>query len=111
MSARNVLRNTARLAAGVLLLIALILGLLHTSPAKRYILAEARSSLDRRGILLEASSLDYNLFALRFTLSDLRLRPVATPDLPELVRADLVSANLHLLDLIHGRYRVESAII
>ena len=111
MYARSVLRIAIRLAAGVLLLIALIFGILHTSPARRYILAEARSALDRRGILLEASSLDYNLFFLRFTLSDLHLRPVATPDLPELLRADRASVDLHFLDLIRGRYRVESAVI
>lgn len=114
MSARSVGRITARLAAGALLAIALsalILGTLHTPPARRYILTEARSALERRGILIEASSLDYNLLALRFTLSDLRIRPVAAPDFPDLLRADLASINLRLRDLVRGRYRVESAII
>ncbi len=111
MSARSLRRITARLAAGVLLLAALIFGLLHAPPARRYILAEARSALERRGILLEASGLDYNLLTLRFTLRDLRLRSLAAPDLPELARAQSASVDLRLADLIRGRYWIESAVI
>ena len=111
MSAWRVLRLATRLAVGVLPLIALIVGLLHTAPARRFVLDKARSALERSGILFEASSLDYNLLILRFTLSDLHLRSADTTDLSELFHADMVSVDLRLRDLVRGRYTVESAVV
>jgi hypothetical protein len=95
----------------VLLLVALIFGFLHTSPSRAYVLTKVRAALESRGIVIQAGSLDYDFLTGQFTLSNLQLNSTAAPNLPGFLRADRVSVDLSLRDLLRGRYRIESATI
>jgi outer membrane protein assembly complex protein YaeT len=96
---------------GLMVLAAAVIGLLHTPPARRYLLDEAIVALDRQGLKLSASRLDYNLLTLRFELRDVRLQSKSAPHLPPLLSAARVAVDLDLRRLLRASYYVESATI
>ncbi len=97
------------ITAAILLVIAVVLLLLHTAPARQFALQQLHARLARHGIDLHASSLDYNLLALTATLRDVVVRSTRAPDLPPFAKADRVYVDLDLLDTIRGYYRIENA--
>jgi outer membrane protein assembly complex protein YaeT len=106
-------RRTARIAsiaAGALvLLIALGIALLHSGPARRYVLRQLPPFLGELGIDFQAVSLDYNLFQPSVELHGVRVQSAAALDLPPLVTLDRVSVRLRWLPLLRGRFEVAEA--
>ncbi len=105
------IRIAAFVLGGILALAAILVGVLHTPPARRYVLQQVVSALDKQGIVFSASSLDYNLFSLKVDLRDVRVQSKTAPLLPPLLLADHVAAKLSLRELLRGAYYIESAAI
>ena len=77
------LRRWLTLAAGATLLAVVLAFVLHSAPARRVVLRRAIDTLaERSGILLHADSLDYNLLALRVTLTGVRAAATTSPQEP-----------------------------
>jgi uncharacterized protein involved in outer membrane biogenesis len=75
-----------------------LVGLLHTQPARAYLLQWAQEQLrDRYGIGLQAASLDYNLFGLTARLDRVQIYSTESPELPRLFQAHSVEVNVGLL--------------
>ena len=99
------------LLAGVVLAIVGGVLLLHTPPARRWVLHRAAEALAADDIRLEASEIDYNLLRLRLVLRGVTVAARSRPDLPPLLRAAAVRADLSLNKLLHGAYHVGSAAV
>jgi uncharacterized protein involved in outer membrane biogenesis len=104
---RRVLRPIAWTAASLLLFLAVALVVLHTAPARRYVLARAQAWLASQHVELEASRLRYNLLSLSLQLDDVTVRARGMASAPPLVRVEQVTLDLGLLALLSGRYVVE----
>lgn len=95
------------LAAGVVLLIFVVVALLHTPPAKHYALRQAQELLRSQGLELNSTELRYNLLTLSATLNDLVLRSSATPQLAPFFKANHLRVDLSLTGLIQGLFVVQ----
>ena len=80
--------------AGLLALIGLILGALHTPAAKQIALRQAVLALRKQGIGLEATKLDYSLFSQRVEMRDVRVQSLAAAGLPPFALADRLSLQI-----------------
>lgn len=108
MTLTSKLSLTALVLSGILLLILTTVLLLHTEPARRFTLDRVEDVLRRQGIDLEAERLDYNLWQLSTTLTNVTIRSEATPDLPPFARIRSVSAEISLRALLDGVIRVRN---
>jgi outer membrane protein assembly complex protein YaeT len=109
VAGRSKLRWAAWGVGALLGLIILALALLHTPPARRYALKKTVEIMDRQGITFDSSEFNYNLLDLSATLSNVVVRSPQAPDLPALVRADRVSVDIGLRQLIGGKIHIEDA--
>jgi hypothetical protein len=72
-----------------------LVGLLHTRPARAYLLQWAQEQLrDRYGIGLQAANLDYNLFGVTARLDRVQIYSTESPESPRLLQADSVEVNV-----------------
>jgi len=77
--------------------LALIFILLHTRPVRLKVLRTLESSLEKKqGLKLTASSLNYNLFSLRFRLANVSLSGTAKEDMPVFFKAEEISVRFPL---------------
>ncbi|MGH9161405.1 MAG: hypothetical protein ACRD2X_15680, partial [Vicinamibacteraceae bacterium] len=90
----------------VLLIAALLT--LHTPPAKRYVLARVADLLAQQNVELQAGSLDYNLLALSVRLENATFRARQPRDAAPFAKVGRFELDASLLDLLRGRYVVES---
>jgi outer membrane protein assembly complex protein YaeT len=72
-----------------------------------FILNKIRENLRPLGIELKASRFDYNVFRVSATLRDVVLTSTANPGLPPIFRADEVSINLGLRELLRGNILIQ----
>jgi outer membrane protein assembly complex protein YaeT len=77
--------------------LAVILVFLHIRPVRLKVLRTLESSLERKqGLKLTASSLNYNLFSLRFKLGNVSLSGTAKEDMPVFFEAEEISVRFPL---------------
>jgi hypothetical protein len=103
-------RKAALLAAlGLVLLMALAIGVLRTPYASRFALDRARAYL-RDHYHAELSAGEAVLDVTRGTLKmrDVSLRSLLAPDLPPVVRVEEAFANIGMRELLRGRIVVQS---
>ncbi|MEO8592625.1 MAG: translocation/assembly module TamB domain-containing protein [Candidatus Solibacter sp.] len=98
-------------AAGLLALVGLILGVLHTPAAKQIALRQAVLALRKQGIGLEASKLDYSLFSQWVEMRDVRVQSLAATGLPPIALVDRISVQLDLRRALSGEYHLEDAVL
>ena len=110
-------RWALRIAAALVAIAVALVVAVHTPPARQYALRRAIAAMeDRFRLHLRADALDYNLFALRATLSGVRVAARESPDAPfftaERVAAELPSSAvlgplaIERIDVDGGRVRV-----
>src|SRR5512139_2288676 len=97
--------------AGLLLLFAAAVLLLHTDRARRVVLTRLCDWLREQNILLEANALEYNLMGLRAGLRDIRVRSAQAPDLPPIATIGEVRVVLSWRALASLALDVESATV
>src|SRR5881628_3605987 len=104
-------RKTALLAASALILVvASLLGLLHTPWAKRYAVERARDYLRQTyGVEVTAAGVRYNLLYPSITLERVSLRSTATPQLPPLLEFKRLECKFATKMLIGGLFSIDSA--
>jgi uncharacterized protein involved in outer membrane biogenesis len=94
-------------ALAVLVVSAVVL--LHTPPAKRYVIGKVTELLRDQNVEFSAEDLDYNLLELDVSLRNTVVRSSATPDLPPIARIGSLEVDLGLRQLLRGSYHVEDA--
>ncbi|MBM3745438.1 MAG: AsmA family protein, partial [Acidobacteria bacterium] len=93
-----------KLAAGAILLVALILGVAHTPVMQNFVLERLRQALRAdAGIELQAARLRYNLLTLSLQARGISLASVAAPELPPLLRLSALEARLRWPALLRGK--------
>ncbi len=94
----------ALFAAAVAILL-LGLGLIHTPPARHFILESVRARLLREsGIDVRAGGFRFNLFAATVTLEDITVRSAAAPSLPPLFQAESIYLKPDVFSIIRGSW-------
>jgi outer membrane protein assembly complex protein YaeT len=92
-----------------LLIVALIA--IHTPPARRYLADQVVALLSREQIEFSTDQLGYNALNASVNLRNVRLRSTTWPDAPTFATIGRLRINLSLLQLLRGRYVVQSGTI
>ncbi len=108
MSKRRIL---ATIGLVILAVLVAALLLVHTPPARRFVLEKAEGALAGRGIDFHAQSLDYNLLELAVTLNDVTVSAAQPAGMPAFARIGRFHINLGWADLIHGVIHVQDGAI
>ena len=106
---RRVLKWLGAAAAVLVAVIVVAIGALHTAPGRRFVLSRITELLAAQQIDLRADQLRYNLFDLSLDLRDVTIRSARSAEDPPFAVLAGLTANLSLMDLLGGRYVVESA--
>ena len=104
-------RRLATLGTGVCLLAILLLLVRHSELVRQFARRRITAVLSSRQIDLRMGSLDYNLFTGSIDVRDLRLGSAAAADLPAFARVGRARLELSLIQLLHGRYVVQSGVV
>jgi outer membrane protein assembly complex protein YaeT len=104
----RILRLTLIILAAVFLLAFSLFLAVQTPPAERYVLHKVSASLRGRGIDFQASSLRYNLFTLRASLTGVVVRSAAAPGLPPVAAIPRVDLRARWGPLLHGTVAIEN---
>gem|GEM_PF-977170 len=83
----------------------------NIGPARKYIAAELRRTLGRRGVTFENARLGYTAAHLSVVLEDVVAQSPDAPNLPAMVRVPEVRLILDLPALLRGRYIITSAVL
>ena len=89
-----------------LLIVALIA--VHTPPARRFITGEIVALLAREQIEFSTDQLSFNALNTSVNLRNVRIRSTAWPDAPTFATIGRLQINVSLLQLLRGRYVVQS---
>src|SRR5438552_7678758 len=108
---RRFIRVTGIIFIIVLVCLSASVVFIHTPAGKRLVFTRIRRILMAQGVALDAARFDYNLLTFRISSIGLSVRSTLAPDLPNLFAADGVMAEIDILELLHGRYRVKNAVI
>src|SRR2546426_1341137 len=108
---RRFIRVTGIIFTIVLVFLGASVVFIHTPAGKRRVFTQIRRILTAQGVALDAARFDYNLLSFRISSTGLSVRSTLAPDLPNLFAADDVMAEIDILELLHGRYRVKNAVI
>jgi outer membrane protein assembly complex protein YaeT len=108
-STRTVLKWMGAVSLGVVLLVVLAIGGLHTPPGRRFVLSQVTGALAQQNILLDASQLRFNLLDLSIDVRDVVIRSGRSAADPPFAVIPHLTADLSLLDALRGRYVLESA--
>jgi outer membrane protein assembly complex protein YaeT len=92
-----------------LLIVALIA--IHTPPARRYLVDQVVALLSREQIEFSTDQLGYNVLNASINLRNVRVRSTTWPDAPAFATIGRLRINLSLLQLLRGRYVVQSGTI
>ena len=106
---RRVFKWLGVICLSVAVVVILVLGALHTPSGRRYVLSRVTGLLAARQIDFNADQLRYNLFDLSVDLRDVTVRSARRADDPPFAVIGRLTADLSLLDLLRGKYVVESA--
>src|SRR5262245_33059163 len=108
---RRVIRGLAIFAGGSCLFVFLLLLVLQTGPARKFVFDRITAFLASRRIDLQVESLHYNLFTLSIVARNLRVRAAGTADLPAFATIGHGQIDLSLMQLLRGRYVVQSGVV
>jgi outer membrane protein assembly complex protein YaeT len=89
-----------------LIIVALIA--IHTPPARRYVIDQVVALLSREQIEFSTDQLGYNVLNASVNLRNVRVRSTAWPDAPAFATIGRIRVNLNLVQLLRGRYVVQS---
>src|SRR5947209_8594670 len=100
-------RVLLRGACSLLVLSGLCFIAVHTSAGRRFVLAQVRIRIrDSSGLVLDAKTLDYNLFFSRFELTDVSLQGARLRGLSASLRAGRVEIAIPVSHLIRGSFDI-----
>src|SRR3989449_971520 len=108
---RRFIRVTGIIFTIVLVSLGASVVFIQTPAGKRRVFTQIRRILTAQGVALDAARFDYNLLTFRISSTGLSVRSTLAPELPNLFAADDVMAEIDILELLHGRYRVKNAVI
>jgi len=108
---RKIAAVVGAILAGLLVLLGVALVVLHTPPARRFLLDQLISMLADRDVNFAAGEVEYNLIEGTATLRDVRVSASDAQDLGVLLRARRISATISLRQLIRGVYLIKSATV
>ena len=94
------------LALCALVIVALIA--VHTPPARRFITEQIVALLAREQIEFSTDQLSFNALNASVNLRNVRIRSTAWPDAPAFATIGRLQMNMSLLQLLRGRYVVQS---
>ena len=99
--------------AGGIICAPIIVGLIavHTPPARRYLIDQVVALLSREQIEFSIDQLGYNVLNASVNLRNVRVRSTTWPDAPAFATIGRLRLNLSLLQLLRGRYVVQSGTI
>ena len=99
--------------AGGIICAPIIVGLIavHTPPARRYLIDQVVALLSREQIEFSTDQLGYNVLNASVNLRNVRVRSTTWPDAPAFATIGRLRLNLSLLQLLRGRYVVQSGTI
>jgi outer membrane protein assembly complex protein YaeT len=101
-----------RLAAAILCLLAVLTFIaIQTPPARRFAVSQVVALLARERIEFSTDELGYNLLGASFNLRNVRIRSTTWPDAPVFATIGRLRINMSLLQLLRGRYVVQSGSI
>jgi uncharacterized protein involved in outer membrane biogenesis len=92
------------------LLIAALIAL-HTSPVRQYIADQVVALLAREQIEFSTDQLGYNVLNASLNLRNVRVRSTTWPDAPAFATIGVAEVNLSLIQLLRGRYVVQSGTV
>ena len=108
---RRIVRILVICAGIVCVLVSAALIALHTPPARRFVLAQVTQLLAAQRIALSTDELRYNLFDLALSLRNIRVQSPEAPTAPPFAVIPSARVDLSLLQLLRGRYVVESGVL
>ncbi|HKE87500.1 MAG TPA: translocation/assembly module TamB domain-containing protein [Vicinamibacterales bacterium] len=98
-----------RVFGGVLCIVAVLTFVaVHTPPARRFATNQVIALLAREQIEFSTDQLGYNLLGASFNLRNVRIRSTTRPDAPVFATIGRLRINMSLLQLLRGRYVVQS---
>ncbi|HEY1303941.1 MAG TPA: translocation/assembly module TamB domain-containing protein [Vicinamibacterales bacterium] len=98
-----------RVFGGVLCIVAVLTFVaVHTPPARRFATNQVIALLAREQIEFSTDQLGYNLLGASFNLRNVRIRSTTWPDAPVFATVGRVRMNLSLLQLLRGRFVIQS---
>jgi outer membrane protein assembly complex protein YaeT len=101
-----------RLVAAILCLIAVLTFVaVQTPPARRFATNQVIALLAREQIEFNTDELGYNLLGASFNLRNVRIRSTTWPDAPVFATIGRLRINMNLMQLLRGRYVVQSGSI
>jgi outer membrane protein assembly complex protein YaeT len=101
-----------RLVAAILCLVAVLTFVaVQTPPARRFAANQVIALLARENIEFNTDELGYNLLGASFNLRNVRIRSTEWPDAPVFATIGRLRVNMSLLQLLRGRYVVQSGSI
>ncbi len=92
-----------------LIIVALIV--VHTPPARRYVADQVVALLAREQIEFSTDQLGYNVLNASVNLRNVRVRSTTWPDAPVFATIGRARINVSLLQLLRGRYVVQSGTV
>jgi outer membrane protein insertion porin family len=105
---QRVFRRLGILGAILCALIIVALIAIHTPPARRYFVDQVVALLSREQIEFSTDQLGYNVLNASVNLRNVRVRSTTWPDAPAFATIGRIRINLSLLQLLRGRYVVQS---
>ncbi len=105
---RRIIRGLGILGVLVCALVIVALIALHTPPARRYVANQIVALLAREQIEFSTDQLGYNVLNASVNLRNIRVRSTMWPEAPVFATIGRARVNLSLVQLIRGRYVVES---
>jgi outer membrane protein assembly complex protein YaeT len=111
MRRRRGLHGFRLVAAIICLLAVLTFVAVQTPPARRFATDQIIALLAREQIEFNTDQLGYNLLGASFNLRNVRIRSTTWPDAPVFATIGRLRVNMSLLQLLRGRYVVQSGSI
>jgi outer membrane protein assembly complex protein YaeT len=111
MRRRRRLRGFRLVAAILCLLAVLTFVAVQTPPARRFATNQVIALLAREQIEFNTDELGYNLLGASFNLRNVRIRSTTWPDAPVFATIGRLRINMNLMQLLRGRYVVQSGSI
>ena len=107
----RVFRTLGIFTAAICALVIVALIAVHTPPARRYVAEQVVALLSRVQIEFSTDQLGYNVLNASVNLRNVRVRSTTWPDAPVFATIGRAQVNLSLVQLLRGRYVVQSGTV
>ncbi len=108
---RRLVRVAGIFAAVICAIVIVALIAVHTPPVRRYVADQVAMLLAREQIEFSTDQLGYNVLNASVNLRNVRVRSTTWPEAPAFASIGRVQINLSLLQLLRGRYVVQSGTV